>query len=299
MTADSRSTATPEDPERNLTETTAGDLRNGDLIHVETVDDAVERAEVIARWVFSQEDFSHDTAESVPVRVRRWTDHTGDEPVEKSEKLKDGTGNRSTIITPDGTKYAIVDWKANDDPPHLYLLVVDAADPEDRRWTDIGAVQSIGRYGADPKYRMKPFKWSLNMDRDHPVLKAAADGEFSDTSVQLPDASKLRNMANTRRADETIPLTARELSILGRCYTAAREHVEQTGEPLIKDTVEDDLEELDRSPDPRYYMAVFPDGDGGDVRRKRPNSGPPSEDIPPWEQEQNADPDFTPLGQDD
>lgn len=298
MTADSRSTGSPADPETDVSETTAGDLRNGDVVRVETADDTVERAEVIARWKFNQEDFSHDTADSVPVETRRWTDHTGDEDVEKSEKRKRGTGDRSTIITPNGTKYAVVNWIANNEPAHLYLLVVDAADPEDRRWTDIGAVQSIGRYGAEPKYRMKPLKWGLNMDRDHHVLKAAADGEFSDTSVELPDASKLRNMANTRRADETLPLTRRELSVIGRCYDAAREHVEQTDEPLIKDTVEDDLEELDRTPEPQYYMAVFPDGDGGDVRRKRPNSGPPSEDIPPWEQEQNADPEFTPLGHD-
>lgn len=280
-------------------ETTNSDLRTGDLARVTTEDTEVDTAAVIARWKFAQQDFSHDTAPEVP--VKRWTrtDHRGEEPVEREMVKIRGTADRSTLITEDGQTYAVVDWRATEDPAYLYLLVIDG-EPEDRRWMSVGPVQSVERYGPEPRYRITPLKWGRTRSRDADVLTHAARGEFTSTDLTdaLPDADTLRDLARRRKQTEPCDLSRRELGILTRAYRAARDHVERTGEPVLTSDVSTDLSRLDREFPPGRYHAVFPDGEGGEVLKKAANSGPPSEDIPPWEQESAADPDFTPLGAD-
>jgi hypothetical protein len=278
-------------------ETTNADLRTGDLARVTCEDTEVDHAAVIARWKFAQQDFSPDTAPEVP--VKRWTrtDLTGEEPVEREQVKINGTADRTTLITEDGQVFAVADWTATDDPPYLYLLVIDG-EPEERRWMSMGPVQSVERYGAEPRYRLTPLKWGRNRSQDANVLKLAASGEFTSTDLteSLPDGDTLRDLARRRNRSEPCDLTRRELGILTRAYRAARDHVERTGEPVLSSDVDEDRTRLDREFPPGRYHAVFPDGGGGEVLKKSPNSGPPSEDVPPWEQESDADPAFTPLG---
>lgn len=293
---------TRDRPDRH--ETPPRDLRDGDLVRVTTSDTEVERAAVIARWKFAQQDFSPDTAPEVPTKTRRWTDHTGEESVEKTEVKIRGTADRSTLITEDGRKYAVVDWTATDDAPYLYLMVIDSEDPDERRWTSLGRVQSVERYGPEPEYRMAAYKWRGTREQDADVVRFAASeyGELDapeDVLNRLPEPSVLRNLAGRRGASERSDLSTRDLQALTDAYRAVRAHVERTGEPVLSDDASEDVDTLDREFHRRYFAAVFPDSEGGEVVAKRPNSGPPSGDIPPWEAEQDADPEFSPLGQTD
>lgn len=280
-------------------ETVHSDLRPGDLARVITTGRDVDRAEVIAKWPFAQADFDPKRHPEIPTKQRTWAGHTAGEGEKQPEIQIDGTAMRTTLETEDGRRYAVADWTATDDPPFLYMLVIDSDRPGERRWDRVGQVQSVERYGPEPVYRMTGFQWSRSRDRQTRVLSLAADGHFDHTNPagELPERTTLQDLADRLGADEPRQLTREDLSTLDLSYDAAREHVDRTGDTILTDDPGEDLSRLDRTFSPGQFIALFPDGNGGWIERHKAGHGPPSEDIPPWKAEANAKPTFTPLGE--
>lgn len=155
---------------------TAADIREGDTLHVTAADCEVDHAAVIARWKFRQRDFSPDAGSEIPSVTRKWMDLTDEDgPVEFEDTRIMGHGDRSTLMTEDGRKFAVVDWKASDDPPYLYLLVIDSEDPDERRWTSLGPVEDLKRHGPEPEGR-RSFDWTGSPPWD---ASEDADPEFA------------------------------------------------------------------------------------------------------------------------
>lgn len=294
-----RPTATDGVPgEWDRHETVHADLRKGDLCRVAAGGATVDGGAVIAKWPFAQADFDPTRHDEIPTKRREWVGLT-DECDERTTVTIDGAGMRTTLATADGSRYAIVDWSKTDDPAYLYLLVIDSDQPDQRRWDTVGEVTHVERYGPEPEYRMTGFQWSRSRDRHRRVLSLAADGELETYSfATIPDRESVLDLADRLGADEPRRLTREDLNTLDAAYTTAHEYVDRTGEPFLTADPSEDLDTLDRDFAPSRYIALFPDGRGGWTERHIPGHGPPSEDVPPWVVEQDADPEFVPLGRD-
>jgi len=139
-------------------------LHTGDTVRVTTDVETLDPAAVIATWQFSQRDFDGERhSGDVFVQEVKRKDHTVENPTWKTEHRPKPNGMRVTFQTPDGGRFAAVDWSKTDDDPILYLLVIRGEDPESRRWDRVGAVSGIWRYG-EPEDRDP--EWFGNLPSD-------------------------------------------------------------------------------------------------------------------------------------
>lgn len=273
-------------------------LRPEELVRVTADGVDIQRGEVIAKWPYTQHDLKgEDHTEDVYTRRSATKDMTRENPVWEPKIKHKFNGYRATIATPEGGRYAVVDWAKTDDRAIAYMLVIDGDTPEARTWTKLGFVESIQRYGPQPHYQIGALSWRYQRERDMAALKRAAAGELeTEYAYGLADhRGELRELKNIRREGSPQPLSRHQLNVLAAAVEATRDHVATTGSPILSDSVSEDLKELRFRPAPHRYTAMFPDGSGDWITSERNPSGQPSADIPPMEQEQNADPDFRPL----
>lgn len=162
--ASARQETEPEDGEDGppVQRTEIRGLHRGDTTRVIADATRLDPAAVIAVWPWYQADFDDGThrADMNPGRT-------------KSE------GVRATFATECGGRYAAVNWKQTDDPPVLYLLVIDSEDPDARRWDRVAHVQRVERYG-EPEERT-PEWFGRAPSRDIPPWRVEqdADPEFT------------------------------------------------------------------------------------------------------------------------
>lgn len=165
------STGVPERHEQPLKE-----MHTGDIARVTTEDTVLDPAVVIAVWPYYQEDFDSD-AHTDDVHTKRTCrkDMTVENPVWEPKFKHYFNGIRLTFATEGGGRYAVVRWAKTEDPAFLYLLVIDSADPEGRRWERIGRAPTVERYG-DPEDR-KPEYVNRMPSEDIPPVEQEQNAE--------------------------------------------------------------------------------------------------------------------------
>lgn len=153
----------------------------GDVTRVTTDEQTLDPAAALSVWPYDQLDFS-------PARHRddlhtdRWArkDHTAENPVWEPVIRHRNRGIRVTFATEDGGRYAVVDWSQTDDPPLVYLLVFDGADPDARRWDRIGTDATVERYGAPIGDRSRAWAYRPPSEDIEPwLVEQDADPEFT------------------------------------------------------------------------------------------------------------------------
>lgn len=169
--------ATPAARERH--ESPLKELHTDDRARITTEDTVLDPAVVIAVWPYYQEDFHHERhADDVYVQERRRKDRTVENPEWETVRTLKPNGIRVTFATEGGGRYAVVNWSKTEDPPLLYLLVIDGEDPESRRWERIGRDPTVERYG-EPEDRKPEYRGNLPSEDIPPMeQEKGADPEF-------------------------------------------------------------------------------------------------------------------------